>query len=575
MIDDFIIFFQPFECELQVDTSSEKKQDWSFTLYDFDGKGKITKEELGNLFQALYDAVGSSIRLPLNGTKKLKLRLSIGHDHSHLDTTLKDQSPPLVKKKAKLKNSSRLTEWKEMSLQAGAGGSTRVAMADPKECTKLNNLDASPRAKPSTMSKMENQLTATTPGIGHRLMLSCREQRKLTEMVHENMVRNHVRQQTGRKHHHSGHRHHHHHREARRHRGTRRQGDENRKPREKERTYYLDLGNIERSAPPNGVSLPYSAGIPTPTSTTTATVTTSVMTFARPTIINIVPSSSSPPPPPPPPPTASGSTAHCNEIGMVADNDNNDSSDDVLRLEVGGKVNRRKYDNTWRETGWQLNTENVPDLQQRNTNASADGRETTAGSSTLTSAVTISTATATTTTTASSQCDKKTSDRSGKRTGEERHKKHSESYHHTHIGRTLSQERSGQAVTTPVSSSVSAVMSKMTAPGGIPGALAERKSLRTHYKTDASHQQTSSRHRAHCQNTLVPEKNAGTPPLAVLPSSVSPSPPTPNIAVATTTNGTRPVGIWNSMRQCNKWLTGLIESITTSRRVRHTRTKEV
>lgn len=91
-----------------------------------------------------------------------------------------------------------MTEWKEMSLQAGAGGSTRVGMADPKECTKLNNLDASPRAKPSNMSKMENQLTATTPGIGHRLMLSCREQRKLTEMVHENMVRNHVRQQTGR-----------------------------------------------------------------------------------------------------------------------------------------------------------------------------------------------------------------------------------------------------------------------------------------------------------------------------------------------------------------------------------------
>ena len=89
-------------------------------------------------------------------------------------------------------------EWKEMSLQAGAGGGSEIGMVDPKICTELNNLDASPRAKPSTVSKMDNQLTSTTPGIGHRLMLSCREQKKLTEMVHENMVRNHVRQQTGR-----------------------------------------------------------------------------------------------------------------------------------------------------------------------------------------------------------------------------------------------------------------------------------------------------------------------------------------------------------------------------------------
>lgn len=187
---------------------------------------------------------------------------------------------------------------------------------------------------------------------------------------------------------------------------------------------------------------------------------------------------------------------------------------------------------------WQLNSENVHDLQQRNTNTPADGRETTAGISTLTSTVNTCTTTATTTTAASSQCDKKTSDRSGKRIGEERHKKHGESYHHAHIGRTLSQERGGQAVTTPVSSSVSAVMSKMTAPGGIPGAMAERKSLRTHYKTDASPQQTASRHRAHCQNTLVPEKNAGTPPSALLPPSVSPQPPTPNTSVATTTSTT-------------------------------------
>ena len=34
--------FQEFECGVSV--AGSDKQEWSFTLYDFDGKGKITKE---------------------------------------------------------------------------------------------------------------------------------------------------------------------------------------------------------------------------------------------------------------------------------------------------------------------------------------------------------------------------------------------------------------------------------------------------------------------------------------------------------------------------------------------------
>ena len=34
--------FQEFECGVSVEGSD--KQEWSFTLYDFDGRGKITKD---------------------------------------------------------------------------------------------------------------------------------------------------------------------------------------------------------------------------------------------------------------------------------------------------------------------------------------------------------------------------------------------------------------------------------------------------------------------------------------------------------------------------------------------------
>ncbi|RUS91772.1 hypothetical protein EGW08_000480, partial [Elysia chlorotica] len=71
---------EELECGVQLEGSDTAKQEWSFTLYDFDGHGRITKEDLASLLKALYDAVGSSIKLPPNGAKTLKLRLSVGQD---------------------------------------------------------------------------------------------------------------------------------------------------------------------------------------------------------------------------------------------------------------------------------------------------------------------------------------------------------------------------------------------------------------------------------------------------------------------------------------------------------------
>ncbi|XP_064640770.1 protein naked cuticle homolog 2-like [Lineus longissimus] len=74
---------EEFECGVSVEGS--EKQEWSFTLYDFDGRGKITKEDLASLMRSLYDAVGSSIRLP-TGTKTLRLRLTVAPDTTKMES---------------------------------------------------------------------------------------------------------------------------------------------------------------------------------------------------------------------------------------------------------------------------------------------------------------------------------------------------------------------------------------------------------------------------------------------------------------------------------------------------------
>ena len=81
-------------------------------------------QDLASLLKALYDSVGSSIKLPPHGARTLKLRLSVGQDHS-----------------ANMKNS--------VNLKANAAKSNSVSNADAakdksskngKEFSKMNNL---------------------------------------------------------------------------------------------------------------------------------------------------------------------------------------------------------------------------------------------------------------------------------------------------------------------------------------------------------------------------------------------------------------------------------------------------
>lgn len=62
-------------------------------------------QDLASLLKALYDAVGSSIRLPPNGAKTLKLRLTVGQDRTQVHTLT--TSKPLAGGKRKENRSDR------------------------------------------------------------------------------------------------------------------------------------------------------------------------------------------------------------------------------------------------------------------------------------------------------------------------------------------------------------------------------------------------------------------------------------------------------------------------------------
>lgn len=71
---------QEFECDVSVAEGNRKRQEFSFTLYDFDGHGKITKDDIAGLVTTIYDTLGASIQVPPCGSKTIKVKLTVSPD---------------------------------------------------------------------------------------------------------------------------------------------------------------------------------------------------------------------------------------------------------------------------------------------------------------------------------------------------------------------------------------------------------------------------------------------------------------------------------------------------------------
>ncbi|RZF45636.1 hypothetical protein LSTR_LSTR010587, partial [Laodelphax striatellus] len=77
--------FEGFECDVSVENGGDgakDRQEFSFTLYDFDGHGKITKDDIAGLVTTIYETLGSSIKVPHYGSKTIKVKLTVSPDQS-------------------------------------------------------------------------------------------------------------------------------------------------------------------------------------------------------------------------------------------------------------------------------------------------------------------------------------------------------------------------------------------------------------------------------------------------------------------------------------------------------------
>ncbi|KAK3853495.1 hypothetical protein Pcinc_039973 [Petrolisthes cinctipes] len=68
-------------CDVSVGAGEADRQEFSFTLYDFDGHGKVTKDDIAGLVRTIYDAVGSSLSLPPSGSRTIRVKLTVAPEN--------------------------------------------------------------------------------------------------------------------------------------------------------------------------------------------------------------------------------------------------------------------------------------------------------------------------------------------------------------------------------------------------------------------------------------------------------------------------------------------------------------
>jgi hypothetical protein len=74
-----------FTCDVSVEPTAKKPQpiQFSFTLYDLDGHGKITKDDIAGIVSTIYDSLGKRVVVPHYGKKTINVKLTVSPDGKH------------------------------------------------------------------------------------------------------------------------------------------------------------------------------------------------------------------------------------------------------------------------------------------------------------------------------------------------------------------------------------------------------------------------------------------------------------------------------------------------------------
>uniref|UniRef100_A0A023EWY7 Protein naked cuticle homolog n=1 Tax=Triatoma infestans TaxID=30076 RepID=A0A023EWY7_TRIIF len=221
---------QELQCGISVNencaTSHRDRQEFSFTLYDFDGRGKITKDDIAGLVTTIYETVGSSIKVPQYGSKTIKVKLTVSPGRGVRNTSTRSdrngsahsgdiRSPTIDNHRRETrrahvsgKRSRRQNERTAAISQRRRRESPASSAGTDERHGRLSDIEdgqTHPRLSPSLCQQHHNTLqTGTALNCGccgrAKKRSSSLQRQELLKIIQANMDKNNLSFQTSRKH---------------------------------------------------------------------------------------------------------------------------------------------------------------------------------------------------------------------------------------------------------------------------------------------------------------------------------------------------------------------------------------
>ncbi|XP_039618811.1 protein naked cuticle homolog 1 [Polypterus senegalus] len=99
--------FEGLECDMSLEENN--RPEWTFTLYDFDNNGKVTREDITSLLHTIYEVVGASVNHSPHTSKTLQVKLTVSPDatQKRKSTSQNLTDAPISRRKMDCKTESR------------------------------------------------------------------------------------------------------------------------------------------------------------------------------------------------------------------------------------------------------------------------------------------------------------------------------------------------------------------------------------------------------------------------------------------------------------------------------------
>ncbi|CAH4031178.1 protein naked cuticle homolog [Pieris brassicae] len=191
--------FEELTCDVELQHPESSKQQplqFSFTLYDLDGHGRMTKDDIAGIVSTIYESIGKSVTVPHYGSKTIQVRLTVVPENGQTRTQ-REKARRRRRKEQEALNSAtthadnsdneqhdRLSHDDDVSSKSSCSGDRKPPPQRPPPILRQ-------RHRHTRKEHRERKYTKKRSGSLQR--------RELLEIIQANMEKNHLSFQASRK----------------------------------------------------------------------------------------------------------------------------------------------------------------------------------------------------------------------------------------------------------------------------------------------------------------------------------------------------------------------------------------